>query len=84
MISTLGWMRRLLRKRVGSPLVEEGILLSLTVITLAVVLSLITTLLGGINKVVEGASSSVSSFFESAIKNLDDLLRQLYAFVSGR
>jgi hypothetical protein len=77
-------MERLLRKRAGSPLVEEGILLSLTVITLAVVLSLITTLFGGISKVVGGASSSVSSFFESAIKNLDDLLKQLYAFVSGR
>lgn len=76
-------MKRLIKWRRASPLVEEGILLSLTVVSLAVVLSLIVSILGGIDKMLGGAQASVNSFFEQAAKSLEDLLRQLSEFIAS-
>ena len=79
----LSWVRKLLKERVASPLVEEGILLSLTVVSLAVVLSLIVSIFGGIDKMLGGTSNTINSFFENAARSLDDLLRQLSEFIAG-
>ena len=76
-------LRRLFKERLASPLVEEGILLSLTVVSLAVVLSLIVSIFGGIDKMLGGAEGSINSFFENAARSLDDLLRQLSSFIAG-
>lgn len=79
----MGRLRRMVRERMASPLVEEGILLSLAVASLAVVLSLIVSIFGGVNKLIGAAEVGVSGFFEAAIKKLDDLLRQLSNFIAG-
>ncbi|MCX8204550.1 MAG: hypothetical protein N3H31_02730 [Candidatus Nezhaarchaeota archaeon] len=76
-------VKKILRERAASPLVEEGILLSLAVASLAVVLSLIVSIFGGVNKLIGAAETGVSSFFEAAIKKLDDLLKQLSSFITG-
>lgn len=76
-------LKKVLKKRIASPLVEEGILLSLAVASLAVVLSLIVSIFGGVNKLIGAAEAGVSGFFEAAIKKLDDLLRQLSNFIAG-
>lgn len=71
------------RRRIASPLVEEGILLSLAVASLAVVLSLIASVFGSIDKLVGAAEAGVNSFFEAVVRKLDDLLRQLSSFIAG-
>ncbi|RLF11276.1 MAG: hypothetical protein DRJ98_03885 [Thermoprotei archaeon] len=76
-------VKRILKNRTASPLVEEGILLSLTVVSLAVVLSLIVSLFGGIDNVMGGANEAMNSFFSSALRSLDDLVRQLNSLFTG-
>jgi len=79
----MGIVKRVIKQRLASPLVEEGILLSLTVISLAVVLSLIVSIFGGIDKIIGGAQASVNSFFEQAVRSLEDLLKQLSKFMAN-
>lgn len=76
-------MYKLLKDKLASPLVEEGILLCLTIVTLSIVLSLIVGLLGGAGKALGGANEAINSFFQSTLRSLDDLLKQLNQLFTG-
>jgi len=75
-------IKKLLKDIRGSPLVEEGILLSLTIVSLAVVLSLIVGIFSGVEKALGGANQAVNNFLVSALDSLNSLVKQLNNFVS--
>lgn len=66
-----------LKNRRGSPLLEEGMLIALAVMTLAVVFSIVLGILGGIQKAVEDAGFTTDNFMSS----LNDLWSKILAFL---
>lgn len=71
------FIRRLLKNRRGSPLVEEGMLLGLAAVTFTVILSVVAGLLEGLNKPAENIASLLSQGLGSFAQQLGEILDQI-------
>lgn len=65
--------RKRLSKR-GSPLVEEGLLLGIAIVTLTVVLSLVVGLLGGVQNTFDLSIFNGEGFLDEMRQSLDKIL----------
>ncbi|MCC6017616.1 MAG: hypothetical protein HA488_01655 [Candidatus Verstraetearchaeota archaeon] len=64
------------RKR-GSPLLEEGLLIALAVITMSVVFSMVLGILDGVQKVIQNLGFNTQNFMNS----LNDLWNKIVSFL---
>ncbi|MDI9644385.1 MAG: hypothetical protein QFX35_04095 [Candidatus Verstraetearchaeota archaeon] len=66
-------MNRGFRKR-GSPLVEEGLLLGLSIVTLTVVMSIVVGLLSGVQGTFDLSIFNGNEFIENLKKSIEQVL----------
>ncbi|MBC7126969.1 MAG: hypothetical protein ABC585_04095 [Candidatus Methanosuratincola petrocarbonis] len=66
-------MRRRFSKR-GSPLVEEGLLLGLSIVTLTVVMSIVVGLLSGVQNTFNLSVFNGNEFIDNLRNSLDQVL----------
>ncbi|RLF20361.1 MAG: hypothetical protein DRN15_06995 [Thermoprotei archaeon] len=74
---------KLLKDKRASPLIEEGMLIGLSVITLTILLSIITGILGGLKSAYVGAESSFNNIIEQIIGELNKLWEYVTSILSG-
>jgi len=67
----------LLKNRKGSPLLEEGMLIALAIMTLAVIFSIALGILGEVQEIVENMGFTTDNF----VNSLDALWNKILAFL---
>jgi hypothetical protein len=65
------------RRVKGSPLLEEGLLIALAVITMSVVFSMVLGILDGVQKVIQNLGFNTQNFMNS----LNDLWNKIISFL---
>jgi hypothetical protein len=65
------------RRKRGSPLLEEGLLIALAVITMSVVFSMVLGILDGVQKVIQNLGFNTQNFMNS----LNDLWNKIVSFL---
>lgn len=61
----------------GSILLEEGMLIGISVVVLSIILSMIIGLLGGVNTTLGNASKSVGDFLSTVAQKFEEIFRQI-------
>lgn len=73
-------MRNRRRGVIGSILLEEGMLIGISVVVLSIILSMIIGLLGGVNATLGNASRSVGDFLSTVAQKFEEIFRQISSF----
>ncbi|MEM1545802.1 MAG: hypothetical protein QXY40_01875 [Candidatus Methanomethylicia archaeon] len=68
------WLSRLLRSRRGSPLIEEAMLLMLSMLSLTAIVTFLTRVFSNVNI---GGSGGVQGFFDTLANNISAILEDL-------
>ncbi len=72
-------IKRLIEDIRASPLVEEGMLIGISIIMLTMLLSLVSGIFGGVKNALDGANGSMNSIFDQIASELN----QIWQYVSG-
>ncbi|MEM0084950.1 MAG: hypothetical protein QW743_06115 [Candidatus Methanomethylicia archaeon] len=65
------------KRRKGSPLLEEGLLIALAVITMSIVFSMILGILDGVQKMIQNLGFNTQNFANS----LNDIWNRIISFL---
>jgi hypothetical protein len=64
----------------GSLLLEEGMLIGISVVLLSIILSMIIGLLGGVNTSLSNAGKATGDFLSTVAQKFEDIYRQITNF----
>jgi len=70
-------VKRLLRNRKAGPLIEEGMLLGISIVTLTVIISVIYGLLGSVGDAMTKMESSFGDFWGTALSKMHEVANNL-------
>ena len=74
-------MRRNDRRSVrGSLLLEEGMLIGISVVLLSIILSMVVGLLGGVNTTLSSAGKATGDFLSTIAQKFEEIFRQIVSF----
>jgi len=79
MVSIKKFLKRLIEDIRASPLVEEGMLIGVSIIMLTMLLSLISGIFGGVKNAFEGTNASMDSIFGQ----ISEELNKIWEYVSS-
>ncbi|RLE68144.1 MAG: hypothetical protein DRJ34_03605 [Thermoprotei archaeon] len=72
---------RVVKNRLGSQLIEEALLLGISLISLTVIASMASGVLSSINQAYEGTRKTLDQFF---VKVLDEDFEKIWGFITGK
>lgn len=64
----------------GSLLLEEGMLIGISVVLLSVILSMVVGLLGGVNATLSSAGKATGDFLSTVAQKFEEIFRQITSF----
>ncbi len=64
----------------GSLLLEEGMLIGVSIVILSIILSIVMGLLGGVNATLNQAGKSVGDFLSTIAQKFEEIFRQITSF----
>lgn len=76
-------LKSLIRDVRASPLVEEGMLIGISIIMLTMLLSIVSGIFGGVREAFTGANSSMASIFEKIASELDKIWEYIASLFGG-
>jgi len=65
------------KKKIGSPLLEEGLLIALAVITMSIVFSMVLGILDGVQKMIQNLGFNTQNF----VNSLNDIWNKIISFL---
>ena len=68
------------KRRRGSLLLEEGMLIGISIVVLSIILSIIIGLLGGVNTALSQAGKSAGDFLSTIAQKFEEIFRQITSF----
>jgi Flp pilus assembly pilin Flp len=70
-------MKKILKNKRGSPLVEEGLLLGIAAVAFTIILSIVAGILMGIQSYFNSVSNSAVNSFNDFLKQINDILTEI-------
>ncbi len=64
----------------GSLLLEEGMLIGISVVLLSIILSMVVGLLGGVNATLTNAGKATGDFLSTVVQKFEEIFRQITSF----
>ena len=64
----------------GSLLLEEGMLIGISVVLLSIILSMVVGLLGGVNATLSSAGKATGDFLSTIAQKFEEIFRQIVSF----
>jgi len=77
---TMNFKLERIRGRRGSLLLEEGMLIGISIVVLSIILSIIIGLLGGVNTTLAHAGKTVGDFLSTIAQKFEEIFRQITGF----
>lgn len=74
-------MYRIMKNKLGSQLIEEALLLGISLISLTIIASMASGVLSSINQAYEGTRKTLDQFF---VKVLDEDFEKIWSFITGK
>jgi len=69
-----------IKSRRGSLLLEEGMLIGVSIILLSIILSIVVGLLGGVNVTLNQAGKAVGDFLSTIAQKFEEIFNQIASF----
>ncbi|MDT7886309.1 MAG: hypothetical protein RQ968_05640 [Thermoproteota archaeon] len=70
-------MKKILKNKRGSPLVEEGLLLGIAAVAFTIILSIVAGILMGVQSYFSSVSSNATNSFNDFLKQINDILTEI-------
>jgi len=70
-------MKKILKNKRGSPLVEEGLLLGIAAVAFTIILSIVAGILMGIQSYFNSVSNNAVNSFNDFLKQINDILTEI-------
>jgi Flp pilus assembly pilin Flp len=70
-------MKKILKNKRGSPLVEEGLLLGIAAVAFTIILSIVAGILMGIQSYFNSVSNNATNSFNDFLKQINDILTEI-------
>lgn len=67
-------------RRRGSLLLEEGMLIGISIVVLSIILSVVMGLLGGVSTTINQAGRSVGDFLSTITQKFEEIFKQITSF----
>ncbi len=77
------FLESLIRETRASPLVEEGMLIGLSIIMLTMLLSIVSGIFGGVREAFAGANNSMNSIFQQIASELNKIWEYIANMFGG-
>jgi Flp pilus assembly pilin Flp len=70
-------MKKILKNKRGSPLVEEGLLLGIAAVAFTIILSIVAGILMGVQSYFNSVSNNAVNSFNDFLKQINDILTEI-------